>query len=303
MTPDARTQAVVTGAFGRRMTIRLDGDRRADARVRGRRLQPVCGDVVTAEPIPNEADWLITAIEPRSNELARPDSRGRKEVLAANISCVIVMAAPEPQPDWFVVDRYLAAAENMESTGIVVLNKAELPGAGACRDTLAEYESAGYRVLECSAESGANIARVADALAGETAIIVGQSGVGKSSVINRLTAGEAAQRTGPLSGSSGEGRHTTVNSIMIDLPSGGTVIDSPGVRDFAPAVATADEVLRGFPEIDRAGRDCRFANCRHLREPDCAVKAAVDDGTISTRRYESYRRLLRLADELSQKSR
>ena len=199
------------------------------------------------------------------------------------------------------MDRYLAAAGNMGSTGIVVLNKSDLPGAADCLATLGEYAAAGYLVLECSAASGANIDRIADALAGETAIIVGQSGVGKSSVINRLT-GETGQRTQSLSGSSGEGRHTTVNAVMIDLPSGGTVIDSPGVRDFAPAVATQDEVLRVFPEIDRSGRACRFANCRHLREPDCAVKAAVDGGSVSARRYESYRRLLRLADELSQKS-
>lgn len=301
MTPNGPTGAVVTGAFGRRMAIRLDRNGSVSARVKGRRLQPVCGDSVMAEPIPNETDWLITAIEPRRNELARPDSRGRKEVLAANISCVVVMAAPEPQPDWFIVDRYLAAAENMGSTGIVVFNKADLPSAADRAEALGEFRAAGYRVLECSAESGENIESLADALAGETAIIVGQSGVGKSSVINRL-ASESAQRTGSLSDSSGEGRHTTVNSVMIDLPRGGTVIDSPGVRDFAPAVASADDVMRGFPEIDRAAQGCRFANCRHLREPHCAVKMAVDEGEISDRRYESYRRLSRLADELSQKN-
>ena len=106
-----------------------------------------------------------------------------------------------------------------------------------------------------------------------------------------------------MSGSSGEGRHTTVNSVMIELPGGGAVIDSPGVRDYAPAIMDVDDVQRGFPEIDRAGQDCRFANCRHLREPNCAVKGAVEDGSISERRYESYRRLIRLADELSQKAR
>jgi ribosome biogenesis GTPase len=302
MTQDDAMHAVVTGAFGRRMALRVARDKDVSARIRGRQLRPVCGDFVTAEPIPNESDWLITAIEPRRNELTRPDSRGRKEVLAANVSCVAVLAAPVPTPDWFIVDRYLAAAENMASKGIVVFNKTDL-GDGANKDGhLVDYAAAGYPVIQCSATSGEGIAKLADALAGHTTVIVGQSGVGKSSVINRLVGAED-QRTGALSGSSGEGRHTTVNSVMIDLPNGGAVIDSPGVRDYAPAIMEADDVQRGFPEIDRAGQDCRFANCRHLREPNCAVKAAVEDGSISERRYESYRRLTRLADELSQRAR
>ena len=302
MTQDDTGRAVVTGAFGRRMALRVDGDAEVSARIRGRRLRPVCGDLVSAEPIPNESDWLITSIDPRRNELTRPDTRGRKEVLAANVSCVAVVAAPEPTPDWFIVDRYLAAAENMASKGVVVFNKTDLDDT-TNRDThLADYAAAGYRVIECSATSGENIEALAEILAGETTVIVGQSGVGKSSVINRLVGAEEL-RTGALSGSSGEGRHTTVNSVMIELPCGGAVIDSPGVRDYAPAIMDVDDVQRGFPEIDRAGQDCRFANCRHLREPNCAVKGAVDDGSISERRYESYRRLIRLADELSQKAR
>jgi ribosome biogenesis GTPase len=257
---------------------------------------------VIAEPIERESDWLITGIEPRRNELARPDSRGRTEVLAANVSCVAVVAAQEPAPDWFIVDRYLAAAENMGSTGVVLFNKSELAEDGSHRQFLEDYQRAGYRVIECSAATGAQMDAVAEALGGEITIVVGQSGVGKSSIINRLVDNDE-QRIGDLSGSSGEGRHTTVNSVMIDLPGGGAVIDSPGVRDFAPAVMSASEVQHGFAEIEAARSRCRFADCRHLKEPDCAVKQAVVDGEISDRRYESYRRLLRLAGELSRKSR
>jgi ribosome biogenesis GTPase len=302
MTPDVPATAIVAGAFGHRVALRLQDGTSVSARIKGRRLRPVCGDFVSAEAIPNETDWLVTAIEPRKNELARPDSRGRREILAANVTCVVVMAAPAPPPDWFVVDRYLAAAAIMGSSEILAFNKSDLAVARDCLEELEGYDAAGYRVIRCSAESGENIDRLAEALAGATAVIVGQSGVGKSSVINRL-ASDVEQRIGSLSGSSGEGRHTTVNPVMIDLPGGGAVIDSPGVRDFAPAIADPEEVVRGFREIDHAGHDCRFANCRHLREPDCAVKAAVARGKIGPRRYESYRRLVRLADELSQRNR
>jgi len=285
------------------MTILLEDSTVVEARIKGKKLRPVCGDRVVAERITNEAEWLITAVDPRDNELTRPDSRGRKDVLAANLSCVVVMAAFEPEPDWFVVDRYIAAAENMGANAIVVFNKADLPNDWQpVSDTLADYRSAGYDVIECSAVSGQNLDELERALAAEVAIIVGQSGVGKSSVINRIVE-DAAQKVGALSRASREGRHTTVNSIMHEMAGGGRVIDSPGVRDYAPAIDTADEVIGGFREINVKGLDCRFSNCRHLREPGCAVKRAVDDGDISPRRYESFKRLMVLTRDLAERRR
>ncbi|MGI9262590.1 MAG: ribosome small subunit-dependent GTPase A [Woeseiaceae bacterium] len=303
MKPASPQVGLVTAAFSRRMTLLLQDRSVVDARIKGKTLQPVCGDRVVAEEIANEAEWLITAIETRDNELTRPDNRGRKEVLAANLSCVVVMAAAEPDADWFVVDRYVAAAENMGASAIVVFNKSDLlKDDERVSETLAEYTSAGYVVIECSAESGANIDILERALAEDTAIIVGQSGVGKSSVINRMARG-AEQKIGALSTASREGRHTTVNSVMLDLPRGGRVIDSPGVRDYAPAIDTEEDVGSGFREIKDKSQECRFANCRHLREPDCAVKSAVEDGDISGRRYESYKRLMVLTRGLAERRR
>ena len=281
------------------MNLELENRGEISARIKGKKLRPVCGDYVIAEPIPNEPEWLITSICPRDNELTRPDSRGRKEVLAANLDCVVVMAAAEPKPDWFVVDRYLAAAEIMGAEGVVVFNKTDLEGpAEKAQPILEEYAHSGYRVLQCSAETGVNMEKLPAYLQGKTAIIVGQSGVGKSSVINYLIL-EADQRTGELSDSSGEGKHTTVNSVMWNLPDGGTVIDSPGVRDYAPVIDDIQNVDRGFREIFERSSQCRFANCKHLREPNCAVKEAVDNGEISGRRYESYRRLLSTSQKLA----
>lgn len=299
MTASRSQNAVVTGTFSQRMQLRLEDRTQVAARIKGKKLRPVCGDRVFASEIPNEPDWLIESISARKNELTRPDHRGRPEVLAANLSKVAVMAAAEPKPDWFVVDRYLAAAETMGADAVVIFNKTDLLGDDdTFADVLADYRRCGYEVIRCSAADGDNLDQVAEALADETAIVVGQSGVGKSSVINQLV-DDAGRKTAALSDSTGEGRHTTVNSVMLDLPGGGAVIDSPGVRDYAPAIDSADDVILGFREIAAAGSGCRFANCRHLREPDCAVKRAVEVGDIGERRYESYRRLLRLTEDLA----
>jgi ribosome biogenesis GTPase len=291
--------AQVVATYSRRMSLRLDDGREVPARIKGKRLQPVCGDHVIAEPIDGEADWLIMQIDPRRNELARPDSRGKREVLAANISLLLVTVADPPRPDWFIVDRYLAAAAVMGIRAAIVFNKSDLDGPNPeAIQIVDEYRKIGYTVLRTSAKSGLGFDDLRALLHDEIGIVVGQSGVGKSTLINSLM-GDEALRTARVSAASGEGRHTTVNSVMLALPGGGYVIDSPGVRDYAPALETGSQVAEGFLEICDAGQGCKFANCRHLREPGCAVKAGVDAGTISSRRYESYKRLLHLTEKFS----
>ena len=291
--------AVVIATYSRRMRLRLLNGDEVEARIKGKRLKPVCGDQVHAEAIENETDWLITSILQRRNQLTRPNTRGQVEVLAANLELLMVVAATSPKPDWYIVDRYLCAAEIMGIDAAVVFNKTDLDSRndGSVVE-LADYTKIGYRVVRCSAKTDTGIAEIQDVLAGHCAIIVGQSGVGKSSIINRLTA-DAAQRTANISRKSGEGRHTTVNSVMIPLPGNGSVIDSPGVRDYAPALASSKDAAQGFREIAASAQDCRFANCIHLREPGCAVKQAIADNIISERRYESYKRVMNLTEKLS----
>jgi ribosome biogenesis GTPase len=289
--------ALVVATYSRRMQLRLPDGRQVDARIKGKRLKPVCGDNVEAAPIEGEADWLITSIRERRNQLTRPNLRGKVEVLAANIDRLLVMAAPTPEPDWSIVDRYLCAAELIGASAAVVFNKVDLQGADTAEDVLDDFARIGYQAVRCSAKTGLNIDAVAELLRDGVSIIVGQSGVGKSSLINRLLDDER-QRVAEVSDKSGEGRHTTVNSALLKLPGGGAVIDSPGVRDYAPALQP-DEVVAGYREIAATAHGCRFANCRHLREPGCAVKAAVDEGMISKRRYDSYRHLLALTTKLT----
>lgn len=291
--------ATVIATYSRRMRLRLPGGDEVDARIKGKRIKPVCGDRVTAEPIANESDWLITAVTERENELTRPNMRGQVEVLAANLDYLIVVAAAEPKADWYIVDRYLCAAELMGIAAAVVFNKIDLDtDASSTAEELMNYARIGYDVVQCSAKKGRGTADIGELLKNRCAIIVGQSGVGKSSIINHLV-GDATQRTSAVSGKTGEGRHTTVNSVMIPLPGGGSVIDSPGVRDYAPALESSTIAAKGFREITAAAQHCKFANCRHLREPGCAVKAAVEDEKISARRYQSYKRIVNLTEQLS----
>lgn len=291
--------ATVIATYSRRMRLRLANGNEIEARIKGKRIKPVCGDQVTAEPIANESDWLITAVTERENELTRPNMRGQVEVLAANLDYLVVVAAAEPKADWYIVDRYLCAAELMGIAAAVVFNKIDLDtDASSTAEELKNYAGIGYDVVQCSAKTGRGTADIGNLLKNRCAIIVGQSGVGKSSIINHLV-GDATQRTSAVSGKTREGRHTTVNSVMIPLPGGGSVIDSPGVRDYAPALESSTMAAKGFREITAAAQHCRFANCRHLREPGCAVKAAMEDEKISARRYESYKRIVNLTEQLS----
>lgn len=301
MTPDPAQEALVIATFSRQMLLRLDDSSEVRARIKGKKIRPVCGDKVEVHPLQNEPEWLITNILPRTNELTRPDNRGRIEILAANLDFLVVVAAEAPPVDWFIVDRYLAAAEHMDIRAMVVFNKTDShPASATSASVLGNYEQIGYKTISCSASDGTNVDQFGTLLHGHTAIIVGQSGVGKSSLINSLL-GIDRLRVNEISAATGEGRHTTVNSEMLTLPAGGSVIDSPGVRDYAPAIESPADVIHGFREIQEHGQNCRFANCRHLREPDCAVKEAVEKGRISARRYESFRRLLSTSQDLASK--
>ncbi|HLU06713.1 MAG TPA: ribosome small subunit-dependent GTPase A [Woeseiaceae bacterium] len=293
--------ALVVATYGRRMGLRLGDGIECVGRVKGKTIQPVCGDSVEVQPIPGEPEWLITRILPRDNELTRPNLRGKVEVLAANLDGLVVVTADSPSPDWFIVDRYICAAELIDAAVAIVFNKIDTgPVRQASDDALADYARIGYRTLRCSAKDRVNLEPLRLFLANRTAIIVGQSGVGKSSLINVLV-GDSARPVAAVSSSSGEGRHTTVNSVLLPLPGGGAVIDSPGVRDYAPAIDNPADVAQGYREIRAAALGCKFSNCRHLQEPACNVKKQVDDGLISERRYESYRRLLFSAERLAER--
>jgi ribosome biogenesis GTPase len=236
----------------------------------------VCGDRASWE-VTGKQEGVITAIAPRRSVLARADGTDRQRPLAANID-----------------DKYTVAAELANATPALVINKADLLDAAArseLESRLVDYVDTGYPVVYTSARQNRGLELLADRLTGKTSILVGQSGVGKSSLIKRLLP-ELDIAIGRLSAASGQGRHTTTTTTLYHLPHGGDLIDSPGVRDFHLGQVDPDALAAGFREFRPHLGHCRFNNCRHVSEPDCAVIAAVEDGSISARRLESYRRLL-----------
>jgi len=285
----------VIAAFGRHFLVRDAGGTVRPARPFGRRLTVVCGDEVHCELDPHHAEAHVLGVRPRRTCLYRASGRGGSEPVFANVSLLLVALAPLPVPDYFVIDRYLCAAASGGIAARLILNKHELAAEAQLTAELAAYGRGGYSTITCSARSGFGIDQLLEVCAGEVAALVGQSGVGKSSLVRRLV--PAAQiEIGDLMRET-EGRHTTTASRLYQLDRSGQLIDSPGVRDFAPALEYLERRSLGFTEIERLAVGCRFADCLHLREPQCAVRAAAESGELLARRYESYRRLRRLYEE------
>lgn len=266
----------------------------------------VCGDRVRWQAT-NLDEGVILALEPRQSLLVRPDPRGQLKPMAANVDQLIVVTAPRHRPahdaatasendqvlDEQLIDRYLAAAALCRIDALILINKADLfsdGGRAAAEQLAAIYRGIGYPVLFTAAKKQQGLAPLTEALRNKTSVIIGQSGVGKSSLAQALHPGQEI-RIGAVSANSGEGRHTTTTAALYHLPGGGDLIDSPGVRDFDLWHVDVAELAEGFLEFGRYAGACRFNNCTHRSEPDCAVGMAAGNGEISPRRLASYRRI------------
>jgi len=291
---DPSGSGVVLASYGRGVLVQ-SGSRTLRCSLKGRKQRIVCGDRIrfTYEPANDGAS--VDAIEERRNLLERIDSRGRPEPVAANIDRVGIVVAPEPAADWFLVDRYWAGAQLKDISALLIVNKSDL-GFDAIRAEIETYRSLGLSCLEMAAHTTSGIAQLRTLLRDGVTLLVGQSGVGKSSIVNALVP-DAAALTSELTRDA-EGRHTTTTARWYELGAASAIVDAPGVRDFAPPASLVRAAERGFVEIHAHGVDCRFNDCHHLGEPGCAVRAAVQRGAIAARRYESYRRLLRLYEKL-----
>jgi ribosome biogenesis GTPase / thiamine phosphate phosphatase len=285
----------VLASFGRGVLVQANGGV-LRCGLMGRKLRIVCGDRVTWAYPPSADGPSVESVEPRRNLIERIDARGRAEPVAANIDRLAIVVAPEPVPDWFLVDRYWAGAALKDLDAVIIVNKSDL-GVEAIQPQLEEYRQLSLRCIEISCRTGSGIEELKRVLGGGVNLLVGQSGVGKSSLVNVL-APEAEAQTAELTRDA-EGRHTTTTARWYQLDNASAIIDAPGVRDFAPPASLARAAERGFVEIHARSVDCRFKDCRHMEEPGCAVRTAVLNNKIAARRYESYRRLFRLYEKLA----
>jgi ribosome biogenesis GTPase len=287
--------------YGRQVIIEDTSGARVACRLHGRRLSAVCGDhVLWGYARAGDSTGIVYSLEPRRRVLARLSMLGSSEPIVANLSQLVVVAAAVPAPDWFVVDRYLAGAAWSGLKAVVVFNKCELGLTPMAETELLSYQSMGYRIARTSTRTAPGHAALAASLADEISVLVGQSGTGKSSLLNALIP-EAQAITQEISAATEEGRHTTTHAILHHLNSGGELIDSPGVRDYSPPVPELRHVASGFVDLLAYATDCKFQDCLHTHEPGCAVRAAVDDGRLRARRYDSFRHLLTLAREMHER--
>lgn len=283
----------VTGKTARcriRGVFRLRGSRATNPVVVGDRVRALIGG--------DEGDNVITEILPRTNYIIRRASNLSKEshIIAANIDTAYLVATLDfPATSTEFIDRFLVTAEAYHIPAVILLNKMDLFAAPEFREIIDEfaetYRNAGYEVLEISAAQGAGIDELRERLLGKTSLFTGNSGVGKSTLINAIEPG-LHLKTGAISDYHHKGKHTTTFSEIFPLTGGGLLIDTPGIKGFGLVDIAPEELARYFPDLFRYAADCQYYNCTHTHEPNCAVMKAVAEGGIAESRYVSYLKML-----------
>lgn len=300
------SQGRVITRYGSEVIIETETGEQVRATTRRKLEHVACGDYVQWQP-EEQGNASVTEILPRNNVLNRPDFRGKLKNIAANIDVLVVVSSWRPAPQFEMLDRYLIAAHRLPCATVIVMNKADLhpalatPQQDAC---LQEYRDIGYEVVHLQArtpdsenvgDQAAGIQALLPHLAGKTAAFVGQSGVGKSSIIAQLLP-EQDIRIGTI-GDTGEGRHTTTAAHLYHVPermvAGASLIDSPGVRDFSLPPLEVSDLQQGYPEFTDFAGQCRFNNCTHQHEPGCVIKEQAKQGFIPTHRYQRYLTMLK----------
>ena len=298
MKAKAGSEALVLVSYGGQGVVLLPDGERKRCKFRRKVGRPFCGDRVLVDRA-DDASLVVEAILPRDNYFVRADERQRQHIIAANLDQVLIVVAAAPLPSRDLMERYLLAVHSLGIEPIIVLNKTDLEVAAdetaAGAKVLAhmpDYEALGYTVIRTSCKTEPGITGLKSVLKDRTSILVGQSGVGKSSLINQLLPDLHIQ-TNALSTATGKGTHTTTSTMLYQFTGGGHLIDSPGVWEYGIWKLENEELAAGFIEFEPWLGKCRFNDCVHNTEPDCAIKQAVADGLIREWRYQSYLRLLK----------
>jgi len=259
--------------------------------------QLVAGDKVDCDQQEGSTLRVIGLVE-RDGVLSKKDRRGKDKPLAANVSHLAIVSASKPGIDTLLIDQFCVAAEIAGIGAIVVINKSDLLNEHQqqeCVAMLEVYKNMGYQALLIDTKTDGRMDSLETELSGKTAVLVGASGVGKSSIVQRLLP-DLDVRIGAISAATGFGAHTTSVTFWYELSSGGSIIDSPGVRQYSVAHLSAEDVRYGYRELAAAARECKFSNCSHVVEPECAVQAAIAKGLIARWRFDNYRKLVELIE-------
>lgn len=304
-------KALVYKSTGSWYVVKNDDGEEFNARIKGRfkidditSTNPIAvGDIVDINKEDGEESIVITGIRDRKNYIIRqsPHNKNLQHIIASNLDQSILFATlKDPKTSTGFIDRFLVAAEAYHIPAIIVFNKSDLYRKKEIENfgkLKALYEEIGYRVYLISVNGNINLEPVRDLLKDKTTLLSGHSGVGKSSFINSILP-DNLLKTQEVSGWSGKGLHTTTFAEMFDLPFGGKIIDTPGMREFAMMDIEPELLSHYFPEMRGLLNNCRFNNCVHIEEPGCAVKKAVEENEISYERYANY---LNIFDSLKNK--
>ncbi|HEX6573602.1 MAG TPA: ribosome small subunit-dependent GTPase A [Gemmatimonadaceae bacterium] len=309
MTSPTTRSAIVMSGTGGVWRVRTHDGETLEVPMRGRlkkadddAIKLTVGDEVILEPGSHADTWAIGEIHPRRSQLARrmPGGGHGERIVAANVDqVIIVFAAAKPEPHVRMLDRFLVIAEGNSLDARIVINKTDLVDEGESREKFRDYERAGYPLHFTSVKKQIGLSELHDALAGRTSVLSGPSGVGKSSLLNGMYPG-LNLRVGEISESVNKGRHTTVGALLHPLPDSGYVVDTPGLREVGMWGMPSEHLDLCFPEFRQLVDECRFSDCTHRTEPDCGVRSAVESGSVSSERYESY---VKLREELEDSER
>jgi len=299
------TEGQILAHFGSQVEVEARGQRELRYRcwLRANLGSLVTGDRIVFRPGPETNGvhtGVVETVLERQSELSRPNPYNEIKPVAANIDFIVLVIAPEPEAHANLIDRYLVAAENCSIEPIILLNKTDLlddTNQQKFDDLLSKYESLGYRTLRVCSRDESSLGDLKDFLNDRVSVFVGQSGVGKSSLIATLLPGEEL-KVGALSENTRKGKHTTTTARLYHFPAGGDLIDSPGIREFGLWHMSPDEVLYGFRELRPVAGYCRFRDCQHDQEPGCAIREAVEKGEVREDRFVSYKRILQTLTEL-----
>lgn len=297
----AEQQGLVIAHYGTLVNVEaIDGENKG--KVTRCHLRANLGSLVTGDKViwrDGEPNGVIVAVMERDSELSRPDPYGDMKTIAANIDRIIIVISAYPEPHANLIDRYLVAAENLGIKPVILLNKIDRID-DAIKPKLDElkscYQNLNYEWLDVSTHSEVGIDTLLDQLGDHTSIFVGQSGVGKSSLINVLLP-DVNLKVGGLTEATQQGTHTTTTAELFHFPLGGDLIDSPGIREFGLWHMEPEDLLFGFREFQPFLGHCKFRNCAHESEPGCAIQQALEDGDITEKRMASYRYILQTIDE------